>query len=239
MNPPRTLRTDAPRDATVRGIVVFGATQLASLMWYYLTHDSPYDVAAFTVDKAWMPEPPLLHDLPVVAFETLPESHPPDQYAILVPTGWKYMNDQRAGKLRQVLALGYRPVTFVSPRARIWPDLAIGFNSILDANAMIAPFVRIGDNCMLMGSVGIGHHSVVGDNCFLAGGVVVGGNVKVGENCVLGLRSTILPGVHVAPRCFIGAGAMVTRDTEPGGVYTGSPARRRKHANSDTLPAAN
>ena len=42
----------------------------------------------------------------------------------------------------------------------------------------------------------------------------------------LGARVVVLPGVQVAPGCIVGAGAVVTRDTEPDGVYVGVPARR-------------
>ena len=54
----------------------------------------------------------------------------------------------------------------------------------------------------------------------------IGGGAQIGSNCVIGLNSTVLTGVRVAPRCFIAAGAVVTADTEPDGIYRGSPARR-------------
>ena len=42
----------------------------------------------------------------------------------------------------------------------------------------------------------------------------------------LGLGAVVRDGVTVAERCLVGAGAVVTRDTEPNGVYTGVPAKR-------------
>jgi maltose O-acetyltransferase len=50
--------------------------------------------------------------------------------------------------------------------------------------------------------------------------------VVIGAGSWLGARVVVLPGVHVAPGCVVGAGAVVTRDTEPNGVYVGVPARR-------------
>lgn len=50
----------------------------------------------------------------------------------------------------------------------------------------------------------------------------------VGANC------TILPGVRLAEGSVVGANSLVTKDTEPWGVYVGSPAKlvkRRKHEN--------
>ncbi len=34
------------------------------------------------------------------------------------------------------------------------------------------------------------------------------------------------PGVTIAPGCVVAAGAVVTKDTEPDGVYAGGPAGR-------------
>jgi maltose O-acetyltransferase len=42
----------------------------------------------------------------------------------------------------------------------------------------------------------------------------------------MGARVTVLPGVTVGDGCVIAAGAVVTKDCEPGGVYAGLPARR-------------
>lgn len=42
----------------------------------------------------------------------------------------------------------------------------------------------------------------------------------------LGDGVVVMPGVHIAPGSVIGANAVVTRDTEPYGVYVGMPARK-------------
>ena len=34
-------------------VVMFGLGQLSSLAWYCLTHDSPHEIVAFTVDGAY------------------------------------------------------------------------------------------------------------------------------------------------------------------------------------------
>jgi maltose O-acetyltransferase len=50
--------------------------------------------------------------------------------------------------------------------------------------------------------------------------------ISIGRGSWLGARVTVLPGVRVAEGCIIGANSTVTTDTEPNGVYVGSPARR-------------
>lgn len=52
--------------------------------------------------------------------------------------------------------------------------------------------------------------------------------VVVERGCWIGMGAMILPGVTVKEGCIIGAGAVVVRDTEPNGMYVGSPAKRIK-----------
>jgi maltose O-acetyltransferase len=49
-------------------------------------------------------------------------------------------------------------------------------------------------------------------------------SVVVGDGCWIGTRATLLPGVTVARGCIVAAGAVVTRDTLPDGLYGGVPA---------------
>jgi len=207
-------------------VVIFGAEKFASLAWYMLTHDSPHEVAGFTVDAAWL-HTPTLHGLPVVPFEQLEQSFPPNEYALLISLGWKRCNGLRAAKYEEGKARGYSFVTYVSSRAMVWPDLHVGKNVMICEGVNVQPFARIGSNCILRTGCNVSHHATIGDHVFLASQAVVAGSAIVGERCFLGLNSTIRDGVTVAPGCFVAAGALVTTDTEPDGLYVGVPARRR------------
>lgn len=57
---------------------------------------------------------------------------------------------------------------------------------------------------------------------------VIGEPVRIEKNVWIGAKATILSGVTVGQGCVIGAGAVVTKSTEPDGVYVGVPARRQK-----------
>lgn len=52
--------------------------------------------------------------------------------------------------------------------------------------------------------------------------------IEIQEGSWVGANATILSGVNVAPGCIIAAGAVLTRSTEPNGLYAGVPARRLK-----------
>jgi acetyltransferase-like isoleucine patch superfamily enzyme len=56
---------------------------------------------------------------------------------------------------------------------------------------------------------------------------VVNGNVQLGESVFLGTHVTITPGIHVGAMSKVSAGAVVTRDVEPGSLVTGNPAKGR------------
>ena len=50
--------------------------------------------------------------------------------------------------------------------------------------------------------------------------------VRIGDGCWIGMNVAILPGVTIGSGCVIAAGAAVTEDCEPNGLYGGVPARR-------------
>jgi acetyltransferase-like isoleucine patch superfamily enzyme len=49
--------------------------------------------------------------------------------------------------------------------------------------------------------------------------------ISIGDDVFIGARALILKGVTVGGRAVIGAGAVVTRDVEPGAIVVGNPAR--------------
>ena len=97
-------------------IVVFGTGRMATLVRFYLTHDSPFEVVAFTVDADHR-EVDTLDLLPVVAFEEMEDRYPPDRFRMSVPTMNSQLNHLRAEKYREATARGYELISYVSSRA--------------------------------------------------------------------------------------------------------------------------
>lgn len=58
------------------------------------------------------------------------------------------------------------------------------------------------------------------------GGSYESAPIAVGDGTWIGARAMVLPGVTIGAGCVVGAGAVVTGDLEPHGVYAGVPARR-------------
>ena len=205
-------------------VVIFGTGDCAVLMHTYLTHDSPYDVVAFTADSIYCKENHLL-GLPIVQFEKIRGAFPPSNFNMLIAMGYSDINKNRALKYKQAKAMGYQLITYVSSKVTIWPNVQLGDNCIIVEDQTIQPNVTIGNNVILLGGQNhIGHHSIIGDHCYLSTHAVICGHVKVGPYCFLGANCTVRDNVVVAPECIIGSGATIIEDTVRNGVYIGKAA---------------
>jgi maltose O-acetyltransferase len=72
-------------------------------------------------------------------------------------------------------------------------------------------------------------HSIGPSTC--RAGAQILAPVSIKKGCWIGANSTILPGVAVAQGCIVAAGSVVTKDTDPDGLYAGVPARRIRDLN--------
>ena len=213
-------------DPSSRRVILFGAGGLARLACYCLTHDSPREVAGFTVDGA-LRQSETLEGLPVVPFEALPEHFPAETHDLLIAIGPHQVNRIRAERFEQGKAMGYRFASYFASQARLWPDLVIGEGCMIFDNVVVEPFTQIGANCVLRAGVHVSHDGRIAEHCFLAPRVAMAGGCTVEPHCFLGINATLRDSVTVAARCMVGAGAVVAGSTEPDGLYVGVPARRK------------
>lgn len=61
------------------------------------------------------------------------------------------------------------------------------------------------------------------------------GAISIGKHVILGAGSLVFPNVTIREGCSIGAGSIVTKSTEPWGIYIGAPARRVKNRSMELL----
>ena len=69
-------------------VIVFGNSVFAENIYFLLTHDSPYEVVAFTADRKYIKEATLL-GLPVVPFETVESLFPPSEHNMILLSVFK------------------------------------------------------------------------------------------------------------------------------------------------------
>lgn len=207
--------------------IIFGNSEFAEIVHYYITVDGGWDVAAFTVNQKYITEEKLL-GIPVVPYDTIDETFPPDKYFMVIAIGYKDLNKLRQSVYNSAKSKGYDLPSFIHPTNTIALNSVIGESCLVFENNTIQPFVKIGDNVIVWSCNTIGHHSVVEDHCFISSNTLFGGYATIGKRSLLGGCCNISSGHSVGKDCFIGANALVDEDADDGGVYRGQKSERRK-----------
>lgn len=202
----------------MKKVIIFGTGDFGKVVHFYLTHDSKYEIIAFTANKHTIKEKSLF-ELPIVPFEGIELAYPPEKYDMFIAIPYTKMNKIRARIFDEAKSKGYHLLSYVNSKAITWEGLDIGENCFILENNVIQPFVKIGNNVILWSGNHIGHHSTIGDHCFIASHVVISGKVIIEPYCFLGVNSTIRDGIRIAKECIIGAGAVVLKDTQEKEIY--------------------
>ncbi|BAY07127.1 acetyltransferase [Calothrix sp. NIES-2098] len=199
-------------------VVIFGTSEIAEIVHFYLTHDSEHEVVAFTVDEAYL-QADSFHGLPLVPYEKLEKYYPPSEYKLFVAISYKNVNKLRAEKYLDAKKRGYSFITYISSQAS-YHGTPVGENSFIFEHSVIQPFSAIGNNCLLFGANHVSHHCVIKDHCFLTSNVVLGGGAIIEEYTFLGLNATVRNYIHIGKENIIGAGAIILSNTEDQAVYS-------------------
>ncbi len=202
-------------------LVIVGDSAFAEVAFEYFMHQSTFDVVGFAVERAYLKRDSLFGK-PVVAFEDIEQHFAPAQHWFYAATVYTQLNRLRTRLYSATTAKGYRPASFVSPDARVWPNVRFGEHCFVFENNVIQPFVQIGDNVVLWSGNHIGHHARIGNNCFIASHVVISGFSEIGDNVFIGVNATLGNNVTVGRDCLIGAGALVLKDVPEDKVVPGT-----------------
>jgi len=214
-------------------VVVFGVMDFAELAHFYLTHDSDYEVVAFTVNEEYLPEDRKFHGLPVVPFEEVEQLYPPADYLFFAPMSNRRMNSLREKIYNEAKQKGYQLISYISSKAIVFPETPIGDNCFILEQNTIQPFTSIGNNVVMWSGNHLGHHSTVMDHVFFTSQVGVSGHCTIESFCFLGGKAGLLQNVRVAEGTFVAAWAFIDRDTEPWFLYKGNPARKTRISSRD------
>jgi sugar O-acyltransferase (sialic acid O-acetyltransferase NeuD family) len=199
-------------------VIIFGTSDIAEIVHFYLKHDSEHEVVGFTVDDAYR-QSDSFNDLPLVSYEQLENYYPPSEYKLFIAISYQKVNKLRAEKYFNAKERGYSFISYISSEASYY-GTPVGENSFIFANSTIQPFTSIGNNCLLFGANSIGHHCVINDHCFLTSDVILGGGSTVGEYTFIGLNAMIRNHIKIGKENIIGAGAILLSDTEDRAVYS-------------------
>jgi sugar O-acyltransferase (sialic acid O-acetyltransferase NeuD family) len=199
-------------------VVVFGVGQWAELAHFYLTHDSPHEVAAFTVDSSYITGESF-KGLPVFPYEEIERHAAPGDFNMFIPMSFKKMNHLRAQRYEDATRRGYSLISYVSSKATTFPGFSCGSNCFILEDNTIQPFVTIGNDVVMWSGNHIGHHSVIKDHVTITSHVVISGCCTIESFCFFGVNATVRDETVVAPETLVGMGSVIARDTQEFELY--------------------
>jgi sugar O-acyltransferase (sialic acid O-acetyltransferase NeuD family) len=220
-----------------RKLVIIGDGETAQLACEYFIHDSGWSVAGFAVEERFRKTESLC-GLPVVSLETLEEHFAPVDHAAFVAISYTQLNRVRTRLYEQIKGRGYSLSSYVSSKAFVWRTAKIGENCFILENNVIQHGVTIEDNVTLWSGNHIGHQTVIRRNTYIASHVVISGFCEIGASSFIGVNATFNDKVKIGQDGIIGSGAVVVRDTEPGKVYVGNPAKPLGKSSFETFGVA-
>lgn len=207
-------------------LIIIGAGEFAEIAYEYFTHDSQYEVVAFSVNKEYRTKQ-TLYNLPVVDFENLHLKYSPLEFEVFVAITYVQLNRIRTKMYYAVKERGFVLASYISSKAFVWHNAQIGENTFIFENNVIQHNVKIGNNVILWSGNHIGHRSVIEDHCWITSHCVISGFCHIGNSSFLGVNSTLGDNVHLADDTVLGASSTTVKSlNDRGSVYIGSPAKK-------------
>jgi len=205
-------------------LIIVGMGETADIAFEYFTHDSDYDVVAFSVNEEYI-KSESHYELPVVPFENLEKAFNPEKYKVYVAISYTQLNRIRKMMYEQVKAKGFNCANYISSKAFVWHNVEIGDNCFIFENNVIQHKVKIGNNVILWSGNHIGHQTQIKDHVYISSHVVISGYCEIGESCFLGVNSSFNDNIKVQEDVITGNGTIVTRNLDKGKVYVGNPSK--------------
>jgi 2,3,4,5-tetrahydropyridine-2,6-dicarboxylate N-succinyltransferase len=130
----------------------------------------------------------------------------------------------------------------IEPGALIRDHVTIGKSAIVMMGAVINIGAVVGDATMIDMNVVLGARATIGARCHIGAGAVIAGVLEppsatpviIEDDVLVGANAVVLEGVRVGKGAVVAAGAIVTKDVEPGTVVAGSPAKFIKFKDDKT-----
>jgi sugar O-acyltransferase (sialic acid O-acetyltransferase NeuD family) len=205
-------------------IIIFGTSAFAEIAYEYFTHDSEYEVVAFTVSEKFK-EKDTLFGLPIIAFENIESVYSPNAFEMHVALVYNKLNRVRMQFYNEAKSKGYILANYISSRSFVWPNVILGDNCFVFEDNTIQPFVRIGSNNVFWSGNHIGHHSEISSHNFISSHVVISGFCNIGNANFFGVNSTMGNNLSVGDDCLFGSFTHIVKNVDDGQLIKGTPNR--------------
>lgn len=199
---------------------IFGVTDLGQNLLYNLTLEGIKIEGFFVEQKYKICDS--FEEYPVYCWEELSENYRPEECGIYICIGYTQMNFQRKRIFEEVKRVGYKVLSYVSPRACVMSE-DIGEGCLIFEQSYLGPYTKMGRGNVLYPRCVIAHHTVVGDFNYFAISSSVAGKVVVGNECFFGNNCFTRDKIRIGSRVLIGAGAYAYKNMQDDQVIV--PAR--------------
>ena len=134
----------------------------------------------------------------------------------------------------RALAVGFRVVQAIHPRAVVSPSALMGDGVTVMAGAVINAQAQVGVNVIVNTGAIVDHECLIGDHVHLATGSQLCSAVNVGDGAHIGAGATVKQCISIGEGAVVGAGAVVVKDVDPLTVVAGVPARVLTRGGAET-----
>ena len=206
-------------------LIIYGVGETAEIAYEYFTHDSEYEVVAFTADKNYI-EKDKLFGIPVQEFETIENIYSTVEYEMFVAATYNQLNRVREKMYYKAKDKGFNLASYISSHAFVWHNVKLGDNVFIFENNVIQHQCEIGNNVILWSGNHIGHRSVIKDHAYLSSHCVISGFCEIGSYSFLGVNCTFNDNIKIAADTLVGSGALVVKSQDAvGALLMGNPAK--------------
>jgi len=130
-------------------------------------------------------------------------SYPTSEWDICLAVNEFYINDVRRALHARVMALGYRCVSAISPRAHVDASVALGDNVVIHAGCFVGAGSRLGDLTVLRPNVVLAEEVALGHYVTLEANVSVRENSNIGDFTTVCANSSLARGTRVGAHCYL------------------------------------
>jgi sugar O-acyltransferase (sialic acid O-acetyltransferase NeuD family) len=206
-------------------LVIVGLGETADIAYEYFTHDSQYEVVAFSVNEQFINQDFHLN-LPIVPFEKLESFYNPQIFEVYVAISYVKLNRVRRKMYESCKSKGFTCANYISSKAFVWHNVVIGENVFIFENNVIQHKVNIGNNVILWSGNHVGHQTIIEDHVYIASHAVISGFCKIGTSSFVGVNTTFNDNVSIAEDTIVGSASLIVKNfLEKGQVLIGSPAK--------------
>lgn len=206
-------------------VIIFGISDFAKQIAFYISQSKKYELAYFCVNKEYYVDSEFMGKK-ILIFEEDLDNLSNEDFRFIIAVGYKQMRIRKK-VFEAIKSKGYNLINYIHPTATIMGEIK-GEGNIILANTIIEPYSEVYDNNIIWSNSLLCHDSIIGSHNFIAASSVIGGFSKILDNNFIGFNSVVKENITVNKEVLIGAKSLVLKSPEDYSVYYGIPAVKIK-----------